>query len=282
MFSNWVGYVFMTGQFLFMSKPPPSHCESPFCVFPSIHSVMLTSTSAQRHRKAAGEVELGGVAEEERHGMEGEGVGKRTGEGGNRREAQLQVWPKCHSPFHTHPLISSHSSDHLLSLLPLFHQPVILLKSLQSPAAPPSFTPAFISHVCFLSALWCERSLLVLHSSSPPQSLPHYDNFRFKCCHPLSGSDPVSAKLFSEDWAELLEYLMSPLGYDNHIHRLCLTVTGNTAHTVLKGTHNNTKTLCCQLFTGKLGDSLSNVVYRSSSQATFAIWGLLSLMTHFY
>lgn len=81
----------MTGQFLFMSEPPPSHCESPFCVFPSIHSVMLTSTSAQRHRKAAGEVEGGGVDEEERDGMEGEGVGKRTGEGGNRREAQLQV-----------------------------------------------------------------------------------------------------------------------------------------------------------------------------------------------
>lgn len=122
--------VFMIGQFLFMSEPP-AHPKLPLCAFPSILSVMLTSTSAQRHRTAAGEVEGG----RERGGKRGPGGKGWRGEGwkelvleraqereetgrreeGTEREAKLQVWPKCQSwpspaggrvLFYTHLFIS--------------------------------------------------------------------------------------------------------------------------------------------------------------------------------
>lgn len=48
----------------------------------------------------------------------------------------------------------------------------------------------------------------------------------------LSDSDPVSAKPFSEPRAVSLQYLMSPFGYANRIHSVCLADMGNSAHTV--------------------------------------------------
>ena len=75
--------LFTIGQLLFMSEPPPT--LSPV---PSILSVMLTSTSARRHRTAAGEVDGGREGTRgrgmRRSGMKGAGVGKCTGEGGDR------------------------------------------------------------------------------------------------------------------------------------------------------------------------------------------------------
>lgn len=82
MFGNCL-CLFTIGQLLFMSEPPPA--LSPV---PSILSVMLTSTSARRHRTAAGEVEGGREGKRgrgmRRSGMKGAGVGESTGEGGDR------------------------------------------------------------------------------------------------------------------------------------------------------------------------------------------------------
>lgn len=83
-----------------------------------------------------------------------------------------------------------------------------------------------LSLLCDVKALF-----YFLHSSSP-QSPMHHNNFRFKYSYSLSESDPVSAKLFSEALAGLLEYLMSPLGYENRTFCVCLSDSGNTTHTV--------------------------------------------------
>ena len=106
-------------------------------------------------------------------------------------------------------LFCSRPPDHLL---PLCCEPVIWLKSLQSltPLRFPLLAMSALSLLCDVNALFFSlTAALRLTLLLPP---PHHNNFRFKYCYSLSDSDPVSAKLFSEAWAALLEYLMSPLG----------------------------------------------------------------------
>lgn len=165
MFGNCQG-VFMIGQSLFMSKPPP-HQKPPFCVFPPLHplndaNLHVCSTSQDSRR--------GGRGRE--GGMKGAGVGKSTGEGGDRereRQAKLQVWSKCHSwpspagvrvPFYTINLWLWFPHVHLtISFFSSMNQSFSLKAfSLLLPSPP----PRFISNVGFLFTLRDVKALFLL------------------------------------------------------------------------------------------------------------------------
>lgn len=195
---------------------------------------MLTSTSVQRHRTATGEVGRG----REGKGMKGKGWGekkelvlereenKERGEGTKKRGHSskcdlssspgwlLLLWQSSFilhtsiNPWLCFPLI------HLTSPPSFFYtmNQLFGLKAFRFSLHSSSSSPHFISHVGFLSALWCESSLSLLHSNSPPQSPKHHNNLWFKYCYSLSDTDPFSTKLLSRVWTVLPEHLTSPSG----------------------------------------------------------------------
>lgn len=225
--------VFTIGHFLFMSEPAPTlSSASRLPLYPlSDVNLHVCSTSQDSHR--GGWAREGGKGDE-KEGMrreKGAGVGKSTGKQGERgRDKKKGHSSKCdlssspgwllllwQSSFILHTSINPWLCFLLIHLTspPSFFYTVnqlFGLKAFSFSLYSSSSSPHFISHVGFLSALWCESSLLLLHSNSPPQSPKHHNNLWFKYCYSLSDTDPFSTKLLSRVSTVLPEHLTSPSG----------------------------------------------------------------------
>lgn len=225
--------VFTIGHFLFMSEPAPTlSSASRLPLYPlSDVNLHVCSTSQDSHR--GGWAREGGKGDE-KEGMrreKGAGVGKSTGKQGERgRDKKKGHSSKCdlssspgwllllwQSSFILHTSINPWLCFLLIHLTspPSFFYTVnqlFGLKAFSFSLHSSSSSPHFISHVGFLSALWCESSLLLLHSNSPPQSPKHHNNLWFKYCYSLSDTDPFSTKLLSRVSTVLPEHLTSPSG----------------------------------------------------------------------
>lgn len=223
--------VFTIGHFLFMSEPAPTlSSASRLPLYPlSDVNLHVCSTSQDSHR--GGWAREGGKGDE-KEGMrreKGAGVGKSTGKQGERgRDKKRGHSSKCdlssspgwllllwQSSFILHTSINPWLCFLLIHLTspPSFFYTVnqlFGLKAFSFSLHSSSSSPHFISHVGFLSALWCESSLLLLHSNSPPQSPKHHNNLWFKYCYSLSDTDPFSTKLLSRVSTVLPEHLTSP------------------------------------------------------------------------
>lgn len=175
--------------YLCPSPLPPSHPPLRLSFHPlSDANLHVCSTSQDSRRGGRGRE--GKRDEEERNERSwwwkehSRGRRQREGMKGQKgREAKCQVWPKCHSwpspaggrvLFYTHLVIAGSvfltfiSPSPPSSLYSMNQSFALKAFSLLLPS--PSSPPLFISHVGFLSALRCESSLLLLHSSSPPVS----------------------------------------------------------------------------------------------------------------
>lgn len=225
--------VFTIGHFLFMSEPAPTlSSASRLPLYPlSDVNLHVCSTSQDSHR--GGWAREGGKGDE-KEGMrreKGAGVGKSTGKQGERgRDKKKGHSSKCdlssspgwllllwQSSFILHTSINPWLCFLLIHLTspPSFFYTVnqlFGLKAFSFSLHSSSSSPHFISYVGFLSALWCESSLLLLHSNSPPQSPKHHNNLWFKYCYSLSDTDPFSTKLLSRVSTVLPEHLTSPSG----------------------------------------------------------------------
>lgn len=225
--------VFTIGHFLFMSEPAPTlSSASRLPLYPlSDVNLHVCSTSQDSHR--GGWAREGGKGDE-KEGMrreKGAGVGKSTEKQGERgRDKKKGHSSKCdlssspgwllllwQSSFILHTSINPWLCFLLIHLTspPSFFYTVnqlFGLKAFSFSLHSSSSSPHFISHVGFLSALWCESSLLLLHSNSPPQSPKHHNNLWFKYCYSLSDTDPFSTKLLSRVSTVLPEHLTSPSG----------------------------------------------------------------------
>lgn len=225
--------VFTIGHFLFMSEPAPTlSSASRLPLYPlSDVNLHVCSTSQDSHR--GGWAREGGKGDE-KEGMrreKGAGVGKSTGKQGERgRDKKKGHSSKCdlssspgwllllwQSSFILHTSINPWLCFLLIHLTspPSFFYTVnqlFGLKAFSFSLHSSSSSPHFISHVGFLSALWCESSLLLLHSNSPPQSPKHHNNLWFKYCYSLSDTDPFSTKLLSRVSTVLPEHLTSSSG----------------------------------------------------------------------
>lgn len=225
--------VFTIGHFLFMSEPAPTlSSASRLPLYPlSDVNLHVCSTSQDSHR--GGWAREGGKGDE-KEGMrreKGAGVGKSTGKQGERgRDKKKGHSSKCdlssspgwllllwQSSFILHTSINPWLCFLLIHLTspPSFFYTVnqlFGLKAFSFSLHSSSSSPHFISHVGFLSALWYESSLLLLHSNSPPQSPKHHNNLWFKYCYSLSDTDPFSTKLLSRVSTVLPEHLTSPSG----------------------------------------------------------------------
>lgn len=226
--------VFTIGHFLFMTEPAPTlSSASRLPLYPlSDVNLHVCSTSQDSHRggwareggrergwKGRDEERKRSWCWKEHRKTRREGKGQKKGHSSKCDLSSSPGWLLLlwQSSFILHTSINPWLCFLLIHLTspPSFFYTVnqlFGLKAFSFSLHSSSSSPHFISHVGFLSALWCESSLLLLHSNSPPQSPKHHNNLWFKYCYSLSDTDPFSTKLLSRVSTVLPEHLTSPSG----------------------------------------------------------------------